>query len=172
MVKTRKKTLKKDKLWPPERLWPLKYYRGLTRKQALERKAEIKKFGKMDWRDPKAYVGFKTDKYAKRTRKSSYTAQWDRLFPDAKSLEERSKVTGVPVKYLDKVFRKALAAWRTGHRPSQTQESWAYPRVSSYLLCGKAHYTADAKLVREAKKHSASARKWFKRCKTSKLTRI
>jgi hypothetical protein len=160
-----KKTLKKNKIWPP------KYYRGLTRKQALERKAEIKKFGKLHWRNPKAYIGFKTDKYRKTTRKSSYTAQWDKLFPDAKSLKERSKVTGVPVKYLDKVFRRGSAAWRTGHRVSQTTQSWSYPRVSSFLLCGKTHYTADSDLVRKAKKESAKARKWFKRCKTSKLTK-
>ena len=161
-----RKTLKKNKLWPH------KYYRGLTRKQALERKAEIKKFGALDWRNPKAYVGFKTDKYAKTKRKSSYTAQWDKLFPDAKSLKERSKVTGVPEKYLLKVGNKAMAAWRSGHRPGMSQQQWMYPRISSYLLCGKAHYTADAKLVREAKKESVSARKWFKRCKTSKATKI
>lgn len=160
------KTLKKDKLWPP------KYYRGLTRKQALERKAEIKKFSKLKTNDPKAYVGFKTDKYAKTKKKSTYTKQWDKLFPDAKSLEERSKVTGVPLKYIDHVYRKALAAWRTGHRPGISQAAWTYPRVSSYLLCGKSHYTADAADVRRAKQESASARKWFKRCKTSKLTKI
>ena len=159
-------TLKKEKLWPP------KYYRGLTKKQALERKAEIKKFGKLHWRDPRAYVGFKTNTYAKTRRKSSYTAEWNRLFPEAKTLEERSKVTGVPEKFLKKVADKAAAAWRSGHRPGATQGQWQYPRISSYLLCGKTHYTADAKLVREAKKESASARKWFRRCKTSKLTKI
>lgn len=167
-----RRTLKKDKLWSSKRLWPKKYYRGLTRKQALERKAEIKKFGKMSWTDPKAYVGFKTDKYAKTKRKSSYTAEWDRLFPDAKSIKERAKVTGVPEKYLLQVFDRGSAAWRTGHRPGQTTQSWSYPRVSSYLLCGKTHYTADSDLVRKAKKESASARKWFRRCKTSKVTRI
>lgn len=163
----RKKTLKKNKLWPP------KYYRGLTRKQALERKKEIKRFGSMDWKNPKAYVGFKTDKYAKTKRKSSYTAQWDRLFPDAKSLKQRAEVTGVPLKYITRVFSRAKAAWRTGHITGVTSpEAWSYPRVSSYLLCGKTHYTADSDLVRQAKKESASARKWFKRCKTSRVTRI
>lgn len=162
----RKKTLKKNKLWPP------KYYRGLTRKQALERKKEIKRFGSMDWKNPKAYVGFKTDKYSKTKRKSSYTAQWDKMFPHAKSLTERAKVTGVPIKYLDEVYRRGSAAWRTGHRPGQTTHSWSYPRVSSFLLCGKTHYTADTDLVREAKKEFTSAKKWFKRCKTSKLTKV
>jgi hypothetical protein len=161
----RRKTLKKDKLWPR------RYYTGLTKKQALKRKEEIKKFGKLNWNDPKAYVGFKTNKYAKTKRKSSYTAQWDALFPDAKSLEERSKVTGVPEKFLDKVFRRGSAAWRTGHRPGQTPQSWSYPRVSSFLLCGKTHYTADSDLVRQAKKESSKAKKWFRRCKTSKITK-
>ena len=31
---------------------------------------------------------------------------------------------------------------------------------------------ADAAVVRRAKKESAKARKWFKRCKTSKLTTV
>lgn len=162
----RKKTLKKNKLWP------LKYYRGLTKKQALERKKEITKFGKMNWKDPKAYVGFKTDKYRKTKRKSSYTAQWDRLFPQAKSLKDRAKVTGVPIKYLQQVYNRGMAAWRTGHRPAQNPQSWSYPRVSSYLLCGKTHYSSDSDQVRLAKKESEKARKWFKRCKTTKLTRI
>ena len=159
-------TLKKNKLWPP------KYYRGLTRKQALERKKEIQKFGNMGWRNPKAYVGFKTDRYAKTRRKSSYTVEWNRLFPEAKSLEERSEVTGVPKKYLQKVFNRGSAAWRTGHRLGQTTQSWSYPRVSSFLLCGKTHYTADSDLVRKAKQESAAARTWFRRCKTSKLTQV
>ena len=176
-----RRTLKKNKLWsskrlgPPKRLWPKKYYRGLTRKQALERKAEIKKFGKMSWTDPKAYVGFKTDKYAatRRKRKSSYTAEWDRLFPDAKSIKERAKVTGVPEKYLKQVYNRGMAAWAvSGHRVGASQSAWSYPRVSSVLLCGKSHYTADSDIVRKAKKESASARKWFRRCKTSKLTSI
>ena len=154
------------------KFWPHKYYRGLTKKQALERKKEIKKFGAMNSTDPKAYVGFKTDKYAKTKKKSSYTVQWNKLFPDAKSLTERSKVTGVPLKYIYHIKRKALAAWRSGHRPGASQYAWTYPRISSFLLCGKAHYTADAAIVRKAKKESASARKWFKRCKTSKLTSI
>lgn len=150
-----------------------RYYKGLTRKQALERRAEIKRFGKMDTKDPRAYVGFKTDRYPVAvTKKSSYTKQWDKLFPEAKSLKERSEVTGVPVSFLQTVYDRGMAAWRTGHRPLQTQQSWSYPRVSSYLLCGKTHYTTDSDVVRQAKKASAKARKWFKRCKTSKLTRI
>jgi hypothetical protein len=165
MGKTRK--LKKDN---PR--WPYKYYAGLGPRQASKRRKEILKFGKMNWRDPRAYIGFETDKIPLRTRKSSYTAQWNRLFPGAKSLKERSEVTGVPLKYIKTVFDRGSSAWRTGHRPMQSPQSWSYPRVSSYLLCGKTHYGPDSDQVREAKKHSAKARKWFKRCKTTKLTKI
>ncbi len=160
----RKKTLKKNKLWPP------KYYRGLTKKQALERKKEIKKFGSLHWADPKAYVGFKTNVYRKTKRRSSYTVQWNNMFPNAKTLKQRSNVTGVPKKYLQQVYNRGMAAWRTGHRPGMTPQAWSYPRVSSFLLCGKTHYGPDSNVVRNAKLHSKTAQKWFTRCKPTKLT--
>lgn len=46
---------------------------------------------------------------------------------------------------LEKVFKKGLAAWQTGgHRPGATQGGWAYARVASVLVGGKAARTADA----------------------------
>ena len=141
-------------------LWPHKYYKGLTKKNAVTRKKEIDKFKKMDWHNKNAYVGFKTDTI--KTKKSSYTAQWDKLYPHTKSLKDRSKVTGVPLKILKTVYNRGMAAWRTGHRPGATQQQWSYPRVSSFLLCGKTHYTADSDQVRFARK--TKGRKWFKRC--------
>jgi hypothetical protein len=162
----KRKSTKKARLWPP------KYYRGLTQKQALARRAEIERFGAMDWKDPRAYVGFQTDKLARTKRRSSYTVQWEREFPNAKTLEERSRVTGVPVRFLKQVYRRGSAAWRTGHRPGQTTHSWSYPRVSSFLLCGKTHYSTDSDVVREAKRASAKARRWFKRCKETPLTHM
>ncbi len=144
-------------------LWPKKYYRGLTRKKALEREKEIKKYGSLKTTDPKAYVGFKTNVGVK-TKSSSYTKQWNELFPEAKSLEERAKVTGVPKKFLQESFDRGMAAWRTGHRPGATQQQWGYARVSSFLLCGKTHYSTDSDLARAAIASSASARRWFSRC--------
>jgi hypothetical protein len=149
------------------KLHPYKYYAGLTRKQALERKREIEKYGAMDWRDPKAYVGFKTDKYGKR-KTSSYTMKFRRLFPHAKSLKQKAAATGVPLKYLKKPYDRGLAAWRTGHRPGATPQQWGYARVHSFLLCGKTHYGPDADQVRKARQESRSARKWFKRCAVEK----
>lgn len=151
--------------------WPPKYYRGLTRKQARAREKEIARFGSMNWKDPRAYVGFSTDRIPTKRKKSSYTVQWQALYPKAKSLKQRAAVTGVPLPILDAVFRRGSAAWRTGHRPGQTTQSWSYPRVSSFLLCGKTHYTADSDLVRRARR-TAKGRAWFRRCPTTRVTRV
>lgn len=148
---------RKAKLWPP------KYYRGLTRRKALTRRKEIAKFGALDTKDPKAYVGFATDKGVK-TKSSSYTQQWKALFPNAKSLEEKAEATGVPLRLLRESFNRGMAAWRTGHRPGATQQQWGYARVSSFLLCGKTHYSTDADLVRKAKE-TVGGKRWFtKQC--------
>jgi hypothetical protein len=153
----RRRTLKKDR---PS--WPPKYYRGLTKKAATTRRKEILKYGRMDWRDPRAYVGFKTDAGIK-TRPSSYTASFRKLFPDAQSLTEKAAATGVPERILRASYNRGRAAWRTGHRPGATAEQWGYARVHSFLLCGKTHYGPDADLVRDAR-GTAGGKAWFKRC--------
>lgn len=169
MYKTRKRSstqkLKKDN---PH--WPHKYYAGLTRKQATQRRKEILKYGSKDWRDPAAYKGFKTDVFGKR-KTSSYTMKFRRVFPEARSLTQKAKATGVPEKYLRAVYNRGMGAWRTGHRPGATEQQWGYARVHSFLLCGKTHYGPDSDQVREAKKHSRSARAWFSQCNVSKTTK-
>lgn len=142
---------------------PYKYYAGLTRKKKLERKKEIEKYGARHWTDPKAYRGFKTDIGVK-TRKSKYTGSWQRLFPHAKSLKQKSAASGVPLKFIKESYDRGLAAWRTGHRPGATPQQWGYARVHSFLLCGKTHYGPDSDLVRKARHTSQKARRWFQRC--------
>ena len=144
------------------RFWPPKYYAGLTYKQKLERKKEIDKYGSMDWKNPKAYIGFKTDTHGKR-KLSGYTAQWRSRFPDASSLEEKAKATGVPLKFIKESYNRGLAAWRTGHRPGATPQQWGYARVHSFLLCGKTHYGPDSDIVKDAVTTS-SAERWFQQC--------
>ena len=143
--------------------WPYKYHAGLSKTKNKTRKAEAKRFGAKHWKDPAAYVGFKTNKGIK-TRKSSYSAKWARKFPGVKSLEDRAVATGVPVRFLRECYNRGMAAWRTGHRPGATQQQWGYARVSSFLLCGKTHYTTDADLVKKAVEASKTAAAWFKRC--------
>jgi hypothetical protein len=142
---------------------PYKYYAGLSKTRKIQRKKEIEKFGARSFKNPKAYLGFKTDKGVK-TKRSHYSASWTRLFPKAKSIKNRAKASGVPARFLQKSYDRGMAAWRTGHRPGATQQQWGYARVSSLLLCGKTHYSTDADLVRKAKAASAKARKWFSRC--------
>jgi len=140
---------------------PAKYYAGLDRATRKRRRAEIRRFGAMSWKNPRAYVGFRTDRGV-RTRKSGYTAAWKRRFPDALSLEQKAAATGVPVRFLKESYNRGMAAWRTGHRPGATQQQWGYARVHSLLLCGKTATSTDSDLRREAIASSTSARRWFR----------
>lgn len=148
---------------------PTKYFKGLSKTRKQTRKQEIKKYGAMGWKDPKAYVGFKTNVGVK-TRKSGYSSEWDRLFPGVRSLKERAALTGVPLDLIEQSYNRGMAAWRTGHRPGATQQQWGYARVSSMLLLGKTAVTTDSDLVREAKRRSAKAREWYK--KISKKSKV
>ena len=162
MGKTRKAT-KKSWFLPP------KYFKGLSKSARTRRVKEIKKYGSIHWKNPAAYKGFETNTLRYIPKKpSSYTEQWKKLFPDAKSLEEKSKATGVPLKYIKESYNRGMAAWRTGHRPGATEQQWGYARVHSFLLCGKTHYTTDSDIVRRAKATSDTAKTYWKRaCKQS-----
>ena len=139
---------------------PDKYFKGLTKTRKAKRKQEIRKFGALSHKNPKAYVGFSTNKGVK-TRKSSYTKQWDAKYPGVKSLKDRAKLTGVPLDLIQKCYNRGMAAWRTGHRPGATQQQWGYARVSSLLLGGKTAQTTDSDLVKEAIRRSTKAKKWY-----------
>jgi hypothetical protein len=102
---------------------PKKYFAGLSKTMKLKRIKEIKKFGVKSWKDPAAYVGFKTDKGVK-TRKSKHVRKFKQMFPDVHSLEGRAKATGVPLKYIKASYNRGMAAWRTGHRPGASQQQW------------------------------------------------
>ena len=143
---------------------PTKYFRGLSKTKKVQRAKEIQRFEKLSWKDPKAYVGFKTDKGVK-GRSSSYTQEWNKHYPDTKSLQDRAALTGVPLKFIKACYNRGMAAWRTGHRPGATEQQWGYARVSSFLLCGKTYHTTDSDLARKAKETSKSAREWFGKCK-------
>jgi len=143
-----------------KRYYPKKYFKGLSERKKTQRKNEIKKFSAFSWKDPKAYTGFKTDKNIT-TKSSSYTTKWRKMFPEALSLESKSKASGVPLKYIKESYNRGMAAWRTGHRPGATQQQWGYARVHSFLLKGKTYYTTDSDLVKEAKENSKEAKKWW-----------
>lgn len=126
--------------------WPTKYYRGLTRRQNVERKRSATRRARLSWTDPTAYVPWKTDKGV-RTRRSSYTSRFHKQCPGATTLPQISKCTGVSTKTLRKVYNRGMAAWRTGHRPGASQHAWGMARVHSFVLKGKTYRTADADLA-------------------------
>jgi hypothetical protein len=139
---------------------PKKYFKGLSSKKKTQRMKEIKKFGSLSWKNPMAYLGFKTNKGVK-TKQSNYTARWLKKFPKAKSLKQKAQASGVPLKYIQHSYNRGLAAWRTGHRPGATQQQWGYARVHSFLMRGKTYHTTDADLAKAAKKSSMKAKKWW-----------
>ena len=117
---------------------PLKYFRGL--KTLGEVETRYKKMLKKD------YSNFKTDEGVK-TRTSTYTQKFRKKYgQNVKSLPNISKATGVPLKTLQTVYNRGLAAWRTGHRPGASPQAWGYARVHSFIMKGKTYYTADADL--------------------------
>ena len=117
---------------------PLKYFRGLKTLKDVE--TRYKKMLK------KTYTNFKTDEGIK-TRTSSYTQKFRKKYgQNVKSLPEISKATGVPLKTLQTIYNRGLAAWRTGHRPGASPQAWGYARVHSFVMKGKTYYTADKDL--------------------------
>ena len=140
---------------------PPRYYAGLSKTKKRQRAAEIRRFGALGWKDPTAYVGFKTDRGVK-TRKSGYTVAWRARFPDAFSLEAKAAATGVPLRFIRASYNRGLAAWRTGHRPGATEQQWGYARVHSFLLCGKTALTTDSDLRKAAIIESPSAAAWYR----------
>ena len=142
---------------------PKKYFSGLSKTQKKKKLKEMQHFGSFHWKDPKAYTGFKTNTYVQ-SKPSQYTRKWRKIFPKATSLKQKASATGVPLRYIKESYNRGMAAWRTGHRPGATPQQWGYARVHSLLVCGKTHYGPDSDIVRNARKTSKKARKWFKQC--------
>ncbi len=126
--------------------WPEKYYRGLSTRKNRERKKDATRRTKMSFKNPRAYTRFATDKGIK-TRRSSYTSRFHKKYPDAKTLPEIAKATGISKKVLQEVYDRGMAAWRTGHRPGASQQAWGMARVHSFALHGKTWRTADKDLA-------------------------
>lgn len=82
----------------------------------------------------------------RKKRRSSWTLKFHEKYGKIidkhggkKNLNTISKVTKIPLKALQEVYRKGKAAYYTsGSRPGQTANSWAYARVYSYIMGGKA----------------------------------
>jgi hypothetical protein len=149
-----------------------RYLKGLSKDEVFEKKFDIKYNYLLEKKTGNpSYEQVSTD-YKKSPKISKYTEKWNNKYKDAKSLKEKSAISGVPIDILKKVENKGLAAWRGGqHRPGASQKSWAIARVNSFLTCGKTFYYPDHLLVEESiKRSSRSKRFWSAQgCKFKKL---
>lgn len=149
-----------------------RYLKGLSKDEVFEKKFDIKYNYLLEKKTGKpSYKEASTD-YKKSPKISKYTEKWNNKYKDAKSLKEKSKISGVPIDILKKVENKGLAAWRGGqHRPGASQKSWAIARVNSFLTCGKTFYYPDHLLVEESIKRSPKSKRFWSSqgCKFKKL---
>lgn len=129
---------------------PFIYFKGYTSKAVIIRRLNEMKRNKS--KKDVSKIKFKTDKGMK-TKKSKYHTLFEKRFriPSKSGLEKKASVTGVPVSILRQVFRKGVAAWKTGHRPGTTAVQWGHARVDSFLTLGCAAYSADAYLLKKVK---------------------
>jgi hypothetical protein len=141
---------------------PKKYTTGIAESTADKRKAEIRKRVK----GKKSFEPLPGDSIPTK-RKSKYTDAIKKSGIRKVIIEETSKgkgsvqdryisavarVTDIPRKIIDEVYKKGLAAWAVGHRVGATQAQWARARVYSFLAKGRTTETADSQLFEEAKK--------------------
>lgn len=150
-----------------------RYLRNLSSLEKFEKKFEIRYNYLLEKNTGvKSYDLLKSDKVKSPVKFSKYTKKWNTKYEDAKTIKEKSKISGVPLDILKEVEKRGLAAWRGGqHRPGASQKSWAIARVNSFLTCGKTFYYPDHLLVKESIKRSPKSKLFWKNqnCNFSKL---
>lgn len=143
---------------------PFKYFQGLTTKRQIKSRFLSIVHGKSTPpSSPSSYKPFPTD-IVKQTRPSKYTVLFQKIYGDGhSSLSQKSKVSGVPLSILKKVYDKGRAAWRTGHRVGANESQWGYARVHSFLVLGCTLFSSDFSLFEEAlpKMKPSHRRRWL-----------
>lgn len=138
---------------------PDRYLEGLKGKERL---AQIKSIFEGTSRPKTSFISKKSN--WTETFNSVYGNEIEKM-PDGRNFKNISKVSNIPEKALEKVFKKGMAAYYTGgSRPNQTPESWAYARVYSYIMGGNTR-KVDAEIT---KKHNVKFRHFIKNVKTLK----
>ena len=50
------------------------------------------------------------------------------------ALKKKSEKSGISVGTLRKVYKRGVAAWKTGHRPGTTPSQWGHARVNAFIV--------------------------------------
>ena len=121
------------------RMVPANYVKGL---KGTERTKQIKSI----------FEGKPRPKTKAPSKESSWTTKFNKIY--GKQLDEMkggrskrniAKVSGIPFKAIDEVFKKGEGAYYSaGSRPNQSPQSWAYARTYSYILGGNARKVDSA----------------------------
>lgn len=75
------------------------------------------------------------------------------------ALKNKAKKTGMPLGILRQVYKRGVAAWKTGHIPGTTPQQWGMARVNSFATGGKTTTMSDKALYKQAKKAKAAKKK-------------
>lgn len=147
---------------------PDRYLEGLTGDEKLLRQIEL--VSKKKQSKTERYKPLKSDVIAREKgipKKGSCTQRWDKMYPNAKSLSQKSKISGIPKAILEKVNNKGQGAYySSGSRPGQTSVSWGIARVNCFLLNKKTVTQGpDKNLYEEAIRRSPKAKQWFSKTK-------
>jgi len=110
------------------------YTKGLSKRDSNRQKKNIRT----------ARKSYKKGKYVNRPKLKSYkkkesgwTAKFHKRHPNAKTISQIARATGIPTKALNAVKRKGMGAYySSGSRPNQTAHSWGMARMYSYILGG------------------------------------
>jgi hypothetical protein len=155
------------------------YFTGLSKSTVAKKKSQMKRQADMDDDDPEAYKELPGDTKGKQTQKTSvHTKKYHSLFSEGveyvweaeedtkqstdrsplddpaieKGLKKKSEETGVDIGIIRAVFRRGMAAWKSGHRPGAGQVQWGYARTNSFLTKGEGTWgKADADLAKEVR---------------------
>ncbi len=127
------------------KLVPKNYVEGL---KGYDRRKQIKSI----------FEGKARPKTSFKSKESSWTTKFNKKYgteldqmKGGRSKKNISKVTGIPFKAINEVFKKGEGAYYSaGSRPNQTPQSWAYARVYSYILGGNAR-KIDADITKKYK---------------------
>jgi len=76
-----------------------------------------------------------------------------------KMIKKKSKISGIPVGILKKVYKRGASAWNSGHRPGTPQQAWATGRVNSFITGKGGSRKSDADLWKKAKKSKRKKKK-------------
>lgn len=145
-----------------EKSLPSSYKKGLTAEEQKiaqrEAKETMAKAESKGTSSKELYKDWESDKrFRKRNKKipkSPATKAFEDRFAEPsgtdKALENKAKKSGIPLSILRQVFKRGMAAWRSGHRPGVAPQQWALGRVNSFITGkGKAR-EADADLWKKA----------------------